>query len=159
MSGRLFQRFQQRVERPGREHVHFVDDIDFVAGRSRAVMHRIDDFANVGDACVRCGVHLHHIDVSPFHDRGAVFALPARGSRRPAGAINADAVHALGDDPRGRGFTCAPDARHHKGLRNAVRLERVFQRAHHGVLAHEVGKGFGSVFAGQNLIGGGFRHW
>ena len=50
--GRLLQRFQKGVERPGRQHVHFVDDIDFVAGRRGTVVDRVDNFANVGNTGV-----------------------------------------------------------------------------------------------------------
>ena len=35
--GGLLERLQQRVERPGREHVHFVDDVDFEPRPRRAV--------------------------------------------------------------------------------------------------------------------------
>ena len=120
-------------------------------------MHRIDDFADVGDARVGRGVHFHHVNVAPFHDRRAVFAFAARLGRGPA-VPSADAVHALGDDPRGGGFTRPANARHHKRLRNPVRRKRVFQRAHHRVLAHEIDKGLGPVFAGEDLIGGGVGH-
>ena len=121
-------------------------------------MYRIDDFADVGDARVGRGVHLHHVNVPPFHDRCAVLAFAARLSCRLAQAVQPDAVHALCDDPRGGGFTRPTNTCHHKRLRNPVRLERVFQRAHHRVLAHEIDEGLGAVFAGEDLIGGGVGH-
>ncbi len=88
-------------------------------------------------------------------DGHAMFAVAAGVGRRAALAVGADAVHALGDDPRGGGLAGAADAGQDEGLRDAVGLERVLQGAHHGVLADQVGKGFGPVFAGQNLVGGG----
>ncbi len=60
---RLFQRLQQRVERRGRQHVHFVEDVDLVARVDRRVAHRVVDLAHVVDAVVRGGVHLDHVDV------------------------------------------------------------------------------------------------
>ena len=158
MLRRFFQRLQQRVERPGREHVHFVDDVDFVAGRGGAVMHRINDLANVGDAGVGCGVHLDHIDVSAFHDGGAMLALAARLCCGTGGAVCTNAVHALGNDPCGGGFAGAANTGHDEGLRNPVCRKRVLQRAHHCFLPHQIGKGFGAVFAGEHAIGGGVGH-
>ena len=90
--------------------------------------------------------------MAPFHDGNAVLALAARFGRRAASAVRSNAVHAFGDDPRGGGFARAADARHDKGLRDAVRLKRVFQRAHHGVLPDQIGKGFRPVFAGEHAV-------
>jgi len=64
----------------------------------------------------------------------------------------------LGDDPRCRRFTGPADAGHDKRLRDTIRLERVFQRAHHRVLPDQIGKGFRPVFAGQYAIGRGCCH-
>ena len=156
--GRFFQRFQQRVERPCRQHVHLIDDIDFVPGRGRAVMHAVDNLADVADAGVGCGIHLHHVDVAALHNGDAMFANTAGVCRRPAIAVRPDAVHPLGDDPRRGGFTGPADAGHDERLRDAIRLERVFQRAYHRVLTDQIGKGFRPVFAGQYAIGRGCCH-
>ena len=40
-----------------------------------------------------------------------------------------------------------------EGLGDPVRLEGVFQGAHHRLLPDEVGKGFGPVFSRENLVG------
>ena len=50
MRRRLFQRLEQRVERLLRQHVHFVDDVDLVARRHRAIAHALDELAHVVDA-------------------------------------------------------------------------------------------------------------
>ena len=118
-------------------------------------MHRIDDFADIADAGVTGGVHFHHVDVAALHDGCAMLADAAGFGRWATCSIRTDAVHPLGDDACRRGFASAADARHHKGLGNAVRLKRVFQRADHRILAHQINKGLGPVFAGQNLISGG----
>ena len=47
---RLFQRLQQRIEGLRREHMHFIEDIDFVARRYRRITHRIVDLAHIVDA-------------------------------------------------------------------------------------------------------------
>ena len=41
---------------------------------------------------------------------------------------------------RGGGFAGAANAGHDKGLGNAVGFKGVFQRSHHGILAHQIGK-------------------
>ncbi len=48
----------------------------------------------------------------------------------------------------------AAHAGHDEGLRDPVGLEGVVQRAHHRVLADQVGEGLGPVFARENLVGG-----
>ncbi len=154
MRGRFFQRLEQRVEGAGAKHMHFVDDVDLVACRGSPVMHRVYDLADVTHAGARCGVHLHHVDMAAFHDRHAMFAFPARVDRWATLAVRPDAVHPLGNDPGGGGFTGAADAGHDKGLGDAVGLECVSEGTHHRVLSDEVGKGFRPVFAGENLIAG-----
>lgn len=121
-------------------------------------MHRVDDFADVGDTCIRRGIHLHHVNVPPFHDSHAMLAFAARLCCGLAVSVGADAVHAFGDDPRGSGFAGPANTRHHKRLRDPIGLKRVFERAHHRVLADEINKGLGAVFAGEDLIGGGVGH-
>ena len=118
-------------------------------------MHRVDDFANVADTCARGRVHLHHVNVAAFHNGAAMFAFAARFGCGAAVAVFANTVHALGNDPRCSGLPGAADARHDEGLRDPVRVKGVFQRAHHGVLADQIGKGLGAIFAGENLIAGG----
>jgi hypothetical protein len=156
--GGFLQRLEQRVEGRGGQHVHLVDDVDFVARRGRPVMYALDDFADVADTGARGRVHLHDIHMAALHDGHAVFALPARVGRRAAPAIRARAVHALGDDPgRGR-LAGAADAGHQEGLGDAVGGEGVLERTHHGVLPYEIGKGLGTVFAGKHLVAGLVGH-
>ena len=140
--------------------MYFVDDVDFVTGRCGALMHTVDNFADVGDAGIRGGVHLHHVNMAPLHDCGAMLANAAGFGGWAAGAIGADTVHAFGDDPGCCGFARSPDPGHDERLRDPVCLESVLQGTHHRVLTDEVSKGFGPVFPGQNLIaaGGGVAH-
>ena len=152
--GGFFERFQQGIERRRREHMNFVDDVDFVACRGGAVMHAFDDFADIANACARCGVHFHDVDVTPFHDCCAILAHAARFGRGAARTIGADTIDPLGDDPCGCGFAGAANARHHEGLRNAICLKRVFQRAHHRLLADQIDKGLRAILAGKDAIGG-----
>ena len=78
--------------------------------------------------------------------------MAAGFDRGAALTVGADAVHALGDDPRGGGFAGAANAGHDEGMGDAARFEGVREGAHHGVLADEIGKDLGPVFPGQHLI-------
>ena len=78
MRGRLFQRFQQRIEGRGRQHMHLVDDEHLVAGRGGAIGHALDNrIADILNAGVGGGVHLDHIDMAAFGNGKAGLALPA----------------------------------------------------------------------------------
>jgi hypothetical protein len=73
--GRLFERLEQAVEGRRREHVHFVDDIDFVGRRRGRVFHRVDDLADIVDAGIAGGVHFDDVDMAALDDGAAVLAL------------------------------------------------------------------------------------
>ena len=106
--------------------MHFVDDINLIARTGSAVMHAVDNFANIVHTGAAGGIHFHHVNVPAFHDRSAVFTFPAGFGCRPAAAIFTDTVHAFGNDPRGGGFAGAANAGHDKGLGNAVGFKGVF---------------------------------
>ena len=152
VGGRLFQGFQQRVKGAGGEHMHLIDDIDLIAGRGRAILDRIDNFSNVADTGAAGSIHLHHIDMAAFHDRGAMFTDTAGFGGWLSGAIRADAVHPFGDDPRCGGFAGSADPGHDKCLGDAIGFKGIFQRSHHGVLTDQIGKCLGAVFPRQDLI-------
>ncbi len=71
---RLFQRLQQRVERLGGQHVHFIENVDLVARGDWRIANGIVNLAHVIDAVVGGGVHLQNVDVPAFHDRLVVDA-------------------------------------------------------------------------------------
>ncbi|CAM4389077.1 hypothetical protein PARU111607_16605 [Palleronia rufa] len=159
VGGGFLQRLQERVERAGRQHVDLVDDVDLVARRGRRVADRRDDVvADVAHPGLRRAVHLHHVHVAPFGDGAAGLARAAGADRGAALPVRADAIHPLGDDPRGGGLSGAADAGHDEGLGDAVGLERVAEHPHHGVLADQIGEGLGAVLAGKDLVGGGVWH-
>ena len=117
MFRRFFQRLEQRIERIARQHVHFIDDVDLVARRYRAVENAIDQFADIVYAGAARGIHLHHVDMTVFGDRDTVLAGTAGIGRRLAIAIRAGAVQRAGDDARGRGFTDTANAGQDKRMR------------------------------------------
>ena len=83
---RLLERFEQRVKRRGRKHVHFVDQIDFVAAFRRRVAHVVAQLAHVFDAVVARAVDLDDIEAvagrrSPCNCRTRRTASPSVLSR------------------------------------------------------------------------------
>ena len=65
----LFDGFQKSIEGRAREHVHFVDDEDFVTIARRSNGDAVDDHvAYVIDAGIRGRVDLQHIHRTPFGD-------------------------------------------------------------------------------------------
>ena len=54
--GRLFERFQERIEGGSRQHMHLVDDIDAVTTHLRRDTNLIHKRANVIDRVVRRSV-------------------------------------------------------------------------------------------------------
>ena len=152
---RLFQGLQQRVEGRAGQHVHFVEDIDLVARRHRRVADRLVDRAHVVDAVVRGRVHLDHVEMPALHDRLAMHAEHRHGNRRSRDrTVGQFVIERARQDARGRGLADAAHAGEHPGLRDAAALERVRDRAHHGVLADQVGEGRRPVFARKHAIGG-----
>ena len=153
MRGRLFQRFQQRVEGVAAQHVNFVDNIDLVACRDRGIAHRLDDLAHVVDASVAGGVHLDHVDMAAFRDGDTRLAHAARIDRRAALPIRPNTIQRFGDQARGRGLAHPAHAGHQEGMGQPVARDRIGERADHRFLPDQFRKGLGPVFAREHAIG------
>jgi hypothetical protein len=150
---RLLQGLEQAVERLGREHVHFVDDVDLAARLDRAVAHALDQLADVADAGAAGRVHLEHVDVAILGDGAAVVANAAGLRRRPALAVRAGTVERARDDPGGGGLADPAHTREHESLGHAPALDRIGQGAHRRLLADQIGEAGRAVLARQHLIG------
>ena len=88
-----------------------------------------------------------------FDDRLAVHAHHRHVDGRPLHrAVRQFVIERAGEDARGRGLADAAHAGEDPGLRNASGLERVRDRAHHGVLADQVVESRRPVFARQHAI-------
>ena len=84
---RLFERLQQCVECFLGEHVHLVDDVDFVTALRRRVAHVVAQLAHVIDAAVARSIDLDHIEAIAPSDLPAVIAFSAWRDRRAFSAI------------------------------------------------------------------------
>ena len=125
MLRRFLKRLQQRVERTGRQHVNFVDDVNLVAGRRRTIGNGINDFADIADTGPAGRVHFQDIHMTPLSDGDTMLTLSARIRRWAAVSVGANAIHALRDDPGRCRFPGATNASHNEGLGDPVCLERI----------------------------------
>ena len=146
---RFLKGFQQGIEGALRQHVHFIDDVNLHPRLHRGITHRVDDLAHVVNAGVGGGVHFDHIHVARFQDG---FALG--GDVRHVDGGTCGVVQGPCNQPRRGGFAHTAHPRQHIGLRHPARGKGVRQGAHQRLLADQVGKGLGTVFACENAIGG-----
>ena len=123
---RFLEGFQERVERGGTEHVHFVDDVDLEMPFARRVTHVIAQLPHLLHAVVARAVDLQHIEAVSSRDFLAAVTNSAGRDRRAVHAIER-----LREDARSR---CFPDpARSDKevGMRKPILLDRILERARH----------------------------
>ncbi|MCY1225777.1 hypothetical protein D9M72_379830 [compost metagenome] len=145
--GRLFQRLQHGVEGVVGEHVHFVDHVDLEAPGARGIDRLVEQLRHLVDAAVGGGVHLDVVDEAAAVDLLAGLALPARLGGDAAGAVRADAVQGLGQDPRQRGLADPARAGEQVGMVQPLLFQRVRERADHVLLADQRGEIPGAPFA------------
>ena len=129
--GRWFlERLEQRIERMGREHVYFIDQVDLEAAGRRRVLHIVEQLARIIDLGARGGIDLDQIDAAPGIDAGAAGALTAR-----FGTDTAFAVQALGQDARHGRLAHAAGAGKQVSMMQTAARQRVAQRPQHVLLA------------------------
>ncbi len=144
---RLFQRLEQGVERVGREHVHFVDQVDLEAPTARGVLHVIEQFAGVLDLGAAGGVDLDQVDETAFVDLPA-YRTGAAGRGGDAGF----AVQALGDDTGNGGLAHAPGTGEQVGVVQALVVQGIDQGLEHMGLADHFAERARTPFTCKNLI-------
>ena len=155
----FFERLEQRVEGGVREHVDLVDveNLELPAGGGEA--HGLAQVADLLDAVVRGTVDFEHVERATFGNLDADVLLGVEVGFRAVGA-----VERLGENPRGGGLPGAPRADEKIGVGQPFLGDGVAKGPDDVVLSEDVVEGFGSVFAGEDLIthggecrdGGGF---
>ena len=144
---RLFQCFQQRVEAVAGEHVHFVNEIDLVAAARGRVLHVVEQLARVVHLGARGRVHLDQVHETALVHFLAGTALAA-GLRGHAGF----AIQGFGENAGDGGLAHAAGAGKEEGMMQAAVIQRVDQRLHHVLLAHQLGEVAWAPFAREDLI-------
>lgn len=144
---RLFQRLEQGVERVGRQHVHFVDQVDLEAPTAWGVLHIIEQFAGILDLGPAGGVDLDQVDETAFVDFPA-HRTGAAWRRGDAGFT----VQALGNDPGDRGLAHAPGTGEQVGMVQALVVQGVDQSLEHMGLADHFAERARTPFTCKDLI-------
>ena len=145
--GRLFQRFQHRVEGVPGELMHLVDHVDLEAPARRGVLRGVKQLAHLVDLGVRRRVDLEQIDEAPGVNLNARRAGVA-GLRRDPGL----AIQAFRQDARKRGLAHASRAGEEIGVVQPLMLERVPKCAHDMLLPHKAREIPRPPLAGKDLI-------
>ncbi len=144
---RLFECFEQGVERLCREHVHFVDDIYFIAASAGGVGGFVTQVADVVDAVVRGGVHLDHVENATIVDAAARLTHAAG-----VATVRIGAVDRLCKDFSTRGFARAAHPRKEVGMPDMTAGNLILQCGDDCLLPDNVGKAQRSPFAIQRTI-------
>ena len=153
VTGRFFERLQQRVKRVFRQHVDFVDDVNFIACRNRRIAHSLNNLTHIVNTGVARCIHFDDIDMAAFGNGNAWLASTAGINRRATLPVRTNAVQCLGNQSRRRCFTDTANASHQKRMRQSIALDRIAKRLHHRILANKFSKGLGTVFAGKYAVG------
>ena len=147
MGWRLFKRFQQGVKAVVRQHVHLVDQIDFVAGMGRRVLHVFQQLTGVLDLCLGRGIDFNQVNRSTLGNFRAGPTLTTR-CRSDASVT----VETLGENTRNGGLAHAAGACKQVSMMESPGFQRVHQRLQHMLLPDHLGEVAGSPFSGENLM-------
>ncbi len=144
---RLFQGLEQRVERAGGEHVHFVDQVDLEASTTRRILHVVQQLAGILDLGTAGGVHFDQIDEAPLID------LPAYRAGAAGGGADAGlTVQALGQNARDGGLADPTGTGEQVGVVQALAVQCVDQGLEHMGLADHFAERARTPFTCKNLI-------
>jgi hypothetical protein len=149
MCRRLLERFKQRVERSRRKHVHFVDQINFVATFCRGVSHVVAQLAHVLHAVIARAVDLDDVKAVACRDFAAVVANSAR-LHGWAGTVKA--VERLRQNACRRSFPDAARADEKICVCEAILLDRILQRLRDMILSDQIVERLRSILSRENLI-------
>ena len=150
--GRLFERFQHRVERGRRQHVHFVDHVDLEAADDRLVDGLVEQQRDLFDAAVRRRIELDIVDEAAGIDVATCVADAARLRSDPALPVGADAVQRLGEQPRHRRLADAARAGEQVRVVQAALRQCIGQRLHDMLLPDQLLEAARTVLAREDQI-------
>ena len=139
--------FRSALNACGSEHVHFVDDVDLEMPFARRVADVVAQLAHLLDAVVARAVDLEDVEAVPAGDLLAAIAHSAGRHRRAV-----DAVQRLRQDAGGRSFPDPARSDKKVGVRQAILLDRVLERARDMRLPDEIIERLRPVFARENLV-------
>ena len=128
--GRLFQRFQKRVERLRRKHMHFVDYIDFIFSAHGRILYFFADFSDVFDLVVGRGVHFEDVEIRAVRKGFARLALAARRT-----VDGRKTIYRPREDLRRGSFARSSRPAEQIGVTYSARVYLIHERSHNMVLS------------------------
>ena len=120
---RLLQRFQQRIERRCRQHMHLVDDIHLITALDRRKRNLLLQLLNLVNAAVGRSVNLQNIHRGSGGNPLAIMTMTARLCRRPLLT-----VQRLCQNTRCTCLACAARTAEQIGMRNPAAVQSILQR-------------------------------
>jgi len=147
VSGRLFKRFEQSVERRVGEHVHFIDDIDPIPTAEGHEFDVLSNLPHVVHAGVGRPVNLHDVGGTSLGDLETIRAAIARVA---CGAMLA--VQGLRQNASDGGFSDASSPGKQVCVGDTLGRDRVQERLNDVWLADHISKRAGAVFTGGDLV-------
>ncbi len=154
MGRRLFQRLEQRIEGGRGQHVHFVDDIDFVPCTAGAHVGVGPQLANFVNASIAGTVNFQHIDVFARVNRSTNITVIIGLSRRAVGS-----VEGFGENPGRRRLADPPSTGEQIRMPDPIGVNGVDQRPGHLLLSHQFAKIAGAIAAGHHHVRLTGRGW
>ena len=136
--------------------MHFVDDIDLVAGGDRSISNTLNQLSHIVDAGPAGGIHLNDVDMTVLANGDAAVADTAGIDCRPAVAVRSNTIQRTRDNTRRRRLSNTANTCQHERVRNAPGFDRVRKGADKRVLSNQLIEILGPVLPGENAIFGGF---
>ena len=133
MLGRLFQRFQQRIEGCCGQHVNFVNDVNLVTSTTGADAHVRSQGTDFVNPAIAGPVDLDHVNVFTGINRLSDVIFVIKFSTRTARVIQR-----LGKDPRRAGLAHSSGTGKQVSMPDAPGFDRVGQRLTDVLLAHQL---------------------
>jgi hypothetical protein len=141
--GRFFEGFEEGVPRARREHMHFVDDVDFFGAQSGGEFHGFAELANIIDAVVGRAVYLDHVERAIFFEGSAMGAYAAG----LLAFFSIGAIYRRCEKSRDGRFPGAARTREEVGLRQKVIFEGIGECRDNMRLSRDIAPALRSVFS------------
>ena len=147
---RFLQRFEKRIKRRRRQHMHFVDDINFVARLRWRVTDVFAELTHLFDSVIAGSIDLENVEAVTGRNLAAIIAGAVRINRRPFYT-----VERFGQNSRRRRFPNPARSDEQISVRQPVLGDRILERARDVSLPDQIVKRLGAVFAGENFVAHG----
>ena len=147
MRGRLLERLQKRVERSGREHVHFIDKINFVTALGWRITNVVAQLAHIFDAVVAGAVDLDDVETVA---RGNLAAVVAHAAWRHSRSFHA--IERLRQNAGGRGFPDPAWTDKKVRMRKPILCNGILERTRDMRLPDEVVERLRPIFSCENFV-------